>query len=67
MAYVFRPVHRGDEPRRFQRLHRFSRSSNIYNKPGNLLSHKLQIPRMEEMGLGHKFWHSGKAGAESKS
>jgi hypothetical protein len=37
-----------------QGLHRFSRSPNIYN-PGNLLSLKKQVHRMERIEFGHSF------------
>ena len=43
------------EPTRIQRLYRLAAIPNIYNKPGNLLSLKLQFPRMEEMEFGHSF------------
>jgi hypothetical protein len=41
------------DPRRFQRLHRFSLTINDSNKPGNLLSLKKQLPRLQQMGFGH--------------
>ena len=46
------------EPRGFQRFHRFSPNTNIYNKPGNLLSLTQQPPPLEQMEFGHSFWYS---------
>jgi len=43
------------EHRRFQGLHQFSRSPNVYNNLGNLLSLKLQPQRLEQMEFGHSF------------
>jgi hypothetical protein len=43
------------EHRRFQGLHQFSRSPNVYNNLGNLLSLKLQPQRLEKMEFGHSF------------
>src|ERR1700720_1486962 len=51
------------EPRRFQRLHRFSPNPNIYNKPGNLLSLKKQPRRLQQIGLGHSSGTVEKQGA----
>ena len=51
------------ELRRFpKRLHGFSLTVNVYNKPGNLLSLKTQIPRMEQMGFGHSSGTAKKQG-----
>ena len=52
------------EPRGFQGLHRFSRNPNIYNKLGNLLTLKLQFPRMEQMEFGHSFGTAEKQGRD---
>ena len=43
------------EPRHLQGLRRFSQNPNIYNKPGNLLSLRRQVPRIEEMEFRHSF------------
>jgi hypothetical protein len=50
------------EPRRFQRLPRFSLTPNVYNNLGNLLSLKQQPRCIEEMKLGHSFGTTEKAG-----
>jgi hypothetical protein len=50
------------ERSRFQRFHGFSLTVNVYNKPGNLLSFKTQIPRMEQMGFGHSSGTAKKQG-----
>jgi hypothetical protein len=54
------------EPRGFQRLYRFSRSPNIYNKPGNLLSLKEQVQQVEKLEFGHSFGTAEKQGRQSK-
>jgi hypothetical protein len=44
-----------------------SRIPNIYNKPGNLLSLKQQVHRMDQMGFGHSFGTVEKAGASQEA
>ena len=44
----------------------FSAIPNIYNKPGNLLSLKLQFPQMEQMEFGHSFGTAEKPGKRRK-
>jgi len=55
------------DQRRFQGLHRVSLTINVSNKPGNLLSLKSQIPRIEQIGFGHSSGTVEKQGRESKS
>jgi hypothetical protein len=46
----------------FQGFHRFSPNPNIYNKPGNLLSLKQQLRRLQQIGFGHSFGTAKKQG-----
>lgn len=55
------------EPDGFQRLHRFSLTTNDSNQPGKLLSLQSQFPRMEQMGFGHSSGTVKKQGREPGS
>lgn len=55
------------ERNRFQAVYRFSRIPNGYNNPGNLLSLKEQVHRIERIGLGHSFGTVEKQGRDSTS
>src|SRR5713226_1965371 len=43
------------EPRRFQRLPRFSLTASVHNNLGNLLSLNLQPRWLQQMEFGHSF------------
>src|ERR1700723_1655182 len=50
------------EPRGFHGLHRFSAIPNIYDNPGNLLSLKKQLRRLQQIEFGHSFGTGEKQG-----
>lgn len=55
------------EPRRFQRFHRFSKNPNIYNNLGESAFAQKANPMASIDRVRTQFWHSGKAGARSRS